>query len=152
MIARFTHGTRTLRQLFLMFFFLTPLLFADGDGAAPVAQRHSGGEASLHLPYVGSVSFAGGVDGHTLLLGGLVVCALGLLFGFMAYRHIKGLPVHQAMREVSELIYETCKTYLFRQGRFLLVLWAFISAIVLVYFAWLAVTGVDAVTGEVQRG
>jgi K(+)-stimulated pyrophosphate-energized sodium pump len=91
------------------------------------------------------------VNGHTLLLFGLLVCALGMFFGIAAYAQIRNMPVHQSMREISELIYETCKTYLFQQGKFLIVLWAFIGAIVLVYFGWLAVTGVDA-AGNIVRG
>jgi K(+)-stimulated pyrophosphate-energized sodium pump len=116
------------------------------EGAA-----HHGGEANLTLPDLHTVTFAGGLNGHTLLLFGLLVCALGMGFGIMNYAQLKKLPVHQAMREISELIYETCKTYLLQQGKFLIVLWIFISAIVLVYFGWLAVTGVDA-AGQVQRG
>src|ERR1043165_41502 len=95
--------------------------------AAPVAQE-AGGEAGLGLPNLASVSFHG-IDGHTLLLGGLVVCALGLLFGLVIYTQLKNLPVHQSMREISELIYETCKTYLVTQGRFLMIMWLFIGAI-----------------------
>jgi K(+)-stimulated pyrophosphate-energized sodium pump len=124
---------------------------------APVAwaqeagEHHGGGEANLKLPDLHSVVFSGGLDGHTLLLFGLIVCGLGLAFGLSTYSRLKGLPVHKAMLEMSELIYETCKTYLLQQGKFLIILWAFISAIVLVYFGWLAVTGVDA-SGAIQRG
>ena len=113
--------------------------------------HHGGGEASLALPNLGSVTFAGGINGHTLLLFGLIVCALGMAFGIAAYAKIRGLPVHQSMAEISDLIYETCKTYLLQQGKFLLLLWVFIGAIVLLYFGSLAVTGVDA-TGHIQRG
>src|SRR5437667_7526490 len=74
--------------------------------------HHGGGEASLALPNLGSVTFAGGINGHTLLLFGLIVCALGMAFGIAAYAKIRGLPVHQSMAEISDLIYETCKTYL----------------------------------------
>src|SRR6267378_2284359 len=95
---------------------------------------HHGGEASLALPDLKSVTFVGGIDGHTLLLFGLVICALGMAFGIAAYSRIRKLPVHQSMAEISELIYETCKTYLLQQGKFLIVLWIFIGAIVLVYF------------------
>ncbi|TMQ64948.1 MAG: sodium-translocating pyrophosphatase [Candidatus Eisenbacteria bacterium] len=112
---------------------------------------HHGGEANLTLPDLRTVTFAGGLNGHTLLLFGLLVCALGMAFGIMNYAQLKRLPVHKAMLEISDLIYETCKTYLFQQGKFLIVLWIFISAIVLVYFGWLAVTGVDA-AGHVTRG
>jgi len=121
---------------------------------AALAQQgavHHGGEASLRLPDLSSVRFAGGVDGHTLLLFGLVICALGLVFGLMNYSRLRNLPVHKSMLEISELIYETCKTYLLQQGKFLIVLWIFISSIVLVYFGWLAVTGVDA-AGNLMRG
>ena len=79
-------------------------------------------EASLVLPDIGQVSF-GGINGRTLLMVGLGVCALGLLFGLTVFTQLKNLPVHASMLEVSELIYETCKTYLITQGKFLLVLW-----------------------------
>jgi len=93
-------------------------------------------EAELVLPDLGGVSFLG-VSGRSLLLGGLAVCVLGALFGLVMYRQLKGMAVHKSMREISELIYETCKTYLLTQGRFILILWAFIAAIIVVYFAWL---------------
>jgi K(+)-stimulated pyrophosphate-energized sodium pump len=134
--------------------FLTMLLAVALAALAPAAlakEGHGGGEANLTLPDLRSVTFAGGMNGHTLLVFGLLVCALGMGFGIMNYAQLKRLPVHQAMREISELIYETCKTYLLQQGKFLIVLWIFISAIVLVYFGWLAVTGVDA-AGNIVRG
>jgi K(+)-stimulated pyrophosphate-energized sodium pump len=90
-------------------------------------------EANLVLPDLRSVAFLG-VDGHTLLLAGLVVCVLGVVFGAVMYARLKTLPVHGSMREISELIYETCKTYLFTQGKFIAVLWAFIAVIMVVYF------------------
>ncbi|HKB12054.1 MAG TPA: sodium-translocating pyrophosphatase [Vicinamibacterales bacterium] len=98
---------------------------------------HEGGEANLVVPDLSTVSF-GGVNGRTLLMGGLAVCALGLLFGLLTFTQLKNLPVHLSMREVSELIYETCKTYLITQGKFILVLWAFIAVIIAAYFGWLA--------------
>src|SRR5687768_6084149 len=103
--------------------------------AAPsaFAQSHGGGEAALKLPDLSSVSFRG-IDGHTLLLIGIVFCFLGLLFGLWIYIQLKNLPVHRAMREISELIYETCKTYLITQGKFIMLLWVFIAAIVIAYF------------------
>ena len=85
---------------------------AAAAGAAPV---HHGGEASLVVPDLSVVSF-GGVNGHTLLLSGLLVSGLGLLFGLLTFTQLRNLPVHSSMREVSELIYETCKTYLITQG------------------------------------
>jgi len=103
----------------------------------PAAAPHQGGEANLVLPDLSIVSF-GNVNGRTLLMGGLVVCALGLLFGLLTFTQLKNLPVHASMREVSELIYETCKTYLVTQGKFILILWAFIAVIIAAYFGWLA--------------
>jgi K(+)-stimulated pyrophosphate-energized sodium pump len=111
----------------------------------PVAQSHeaAGGEASLILPDLHQATFLGGIDGHRLLVWGLLVCALGLGFGLVIYTQLKHLPVHKAMLEISELIYETCKTYLVTQGKFLLVLWVFIGTIAAIYFGALAPT-VDA--------
>jgi K(+)-stimulated pyrophosphate-energized sodium pump len=100
---------------------------------------HHGGEASLVLPELRSEKFMG-IDGHTLLLSGLVVSALGLVFGFMIYAQLKNMPVHKSMLDISELIYETCKTYLVQQGKFLLMLWVFIGVIVAVYFGKLVET------------
>ena len=100
---------------------------------APV---HAGGEASLVLPDLSVVSFHG-INGRTLLMSGLVICALGLLFGLMTFAQLKALPVHASMLEVSELIYETCKTYLITQGKFILLLELFIGAIMIAYFGFL---------------
>jgi K(+)-stimulated pyrophosphate-energized sodium pump len=93
----------------------------------------AGGEANLKLPDLSQVNFRG-MDGHRLLLIGILFCLLGLGFGLRIYRRLKNLPVHRAMREISELIYETCKTYLITQGKFLLLLWAFIAVVILLYF------------------
>ncbi len=113
------------------------LLFAAGAvpllAQAPAAPERPSGEAGLILPDLGLVSFHG-IDGHTLLLGGILVCVLGLLFGLVIYTQLKNLPVHQSMREISELIYETCKTYLVTQGKFLLILELFIGVIIAFYF------------------
>ena len=104
---------------------------AAQEAAAPV--HRPGGEANLVLPDLGQVTFLG-IDGHSLLFAGLVVSALGLLFGLVIYNQLKNLPVHESMREISELIYETCKTYLVQQGRFLLILELFIGVIIAFYF------------------
>src|SRR5205823_13901231 len=93
----------------------------------------TGGEASLKLPDLSTVNFLG-VNGHSLLLIGLIFCAFGLLFGLGIYLQLKNLPVHRSMREISELIYETCKTYLITQGKFLALLWVFIAVIMTLYF------------------
>jgi K(+)-stimulated pyrophosphate-energized sodium pump len=95
-------------------------------------------EADLVLPDLSSVSFLGGIPGHTLLMYGLVVCLFGMVFGLIQYKAIQNLPVHGAMKEISELIYETCKTYLITQGKFILVLWALVGAIIIYYFSFLS--------------
>src|SRR6204780_235647 len=95
----------------------------------------AGGEASLKLPDLSQVSFLNGaINGHNLLLIGILFCLFGLGFGMVIYMRLKNLPVHRAMREISELIYETCKTYLLTQGKFILFLWAFIAVIIVLYF------------------
>src|SRR5881409_2848616 len=96
-----------------------------------------GGEANLKLPDLSQVNFLG-MDGHRLLLIGILFCIFGLGFGLVIYTRLKNLPVHRAMREISELIYETCKTYLITQGKFLLLLWAFIAVVIILYF-WVLV-------------
>ncbi len=99
----------------------------------------AGGEAALKLPDLSSVSFFhDAINGHALLMIGILFCVFGLLFGLAIYTHLKNLPVHRAMLEISELIYETCKTYLVTQGKFILILWAFIAVIIAAYFGWLA--------------
>ncbi|MBI5744085.1 MAG: sodium-translocating pyrophosphatase [Elusimicrobia bacterium] len=91
-------------------------------------------EAELVIPDLSSVSFLG-LSGHNLLLAGLVICVLGVFFGLVQSMQISKLPVHKSMKEVSELIYETCKTYLVTQGKFLAILWVFIAAIMVWYFS-----------------
>ena len=99
--------SRRVKPLFLLVLFAlagTPLL----------AQ----GEAELKLPDLSTALFQG-INGRTILMGGLVVAVLGLVFGLLMYKHLRNLPVHESMLEISELIYETCKTYLLTQGKFL---------------------------------
>ena len=113
----------------------TLLTFGAATALAQPAGEAAGGEASLKLPDLSSVSFLNGaIDGHRLLLIGILFCIFGLGFGMVIYMRLKNLPVHRSMREISELIYETCKTYLVTQGRFILLLWAFIAVIILLYF------------------
>jgi len=97
-----------------------------------------GGEAQLVIPDLSQATFLGGTNGRSLLMWGLAVCALGLLFGLLTYTQLRNLSVHRSMLEISELIYETCKTYLITQGKFLLILWVFIAVIIAAYFGWLA--------------
>ena len=101
---------------------------------APLMAQEAGGEANLKLPRLDSVTFLGGISGSNLLMGGLVVSALGLIFGLIIFTRLRNMPVHDSMREVSELIYETCKTYLATQGRFLCILEGFIAVIIVFYF------------------
>ncbi len=99
---------------------------------------HSGGgEANLVLPDFNQATFLGGITGFNLLLGGMFVAALGLVFGLLIYRELQNMPVHQSMRDISELIYETCQTYLVTQGRFLMILELFIGSIIVFYFGYL---------------
>ncbi|PYQ96232.1 MAG: sodium-translocating pyrophosphatase, partial [Acidobacteria bacterium] len=106
-------------------------------GAEPAASPAAGGEANLVLPDLSTVEFRG-VNGRTLLTSGLLVCALGLTFGLAVFSQLKNLPVHASMRDVSELIYETCKTYLVTQGKFILLLEVFIGVIIVFYFGVLS--------------
>ena len=105
------------------------------------AERAPGGEAALVLPPLDLVD-VGGYNGRTLLMGGLGISVLGMLFGLVILTQIKNLPVHRSMREVSELIYETCKTYLIQQGKFIAILEVFIAVVIVLYFGVLA--GMDA--------
>ncbi len=103
------------------------------QGTAPV---HAGGEASLVLPDLSQVTMLG-YNSRTLLVTGVAICVLGLLFGLVSYSRLKKLPVHHSMLEVSELIYETCKTYLITQGRFILILEVFVGLIIALYFGFI---------------
>jgi len=120
--------------------------FAHGQ-----AEPAGGGEASLVLPDLSTVNFLG-LDGRSLLMIGLLFCVGGLLFGLVIYKQLKNLPVHKSMLEISELIYETCKTYLVTQGKFIARLWLFIAVIISLYFGWLAPVGNVWVTLPVILG
>jgi K(+)-stimulated pyrophosphate-energized sodium pump len=101
--------------------------------ARPVSE--AAGEANLKLPDMKGVSFlSDSISGYNLLRIGLIFCGLGLLFGLIIYMQLKNAPVHRAMKEISELIYETCKTYLVTQGKFILILEAFIAVVIVLYF------------------
>jgi K(+)-stimulated pyrophosphate-energized sodium pump len=105
--------------------------------AALAEPAETGGEANLRVPDLSTVNFLG-INGHNLLMIGIAFCVFGLLFGMAIYMRLKNLPVHKAMRDISELIYETCKTYLVTQGKFLMLLWSFIAVVIVLYFGWLA--------------
>ena len=113
------------------------LLCSVAAGAQQPAPESVGGEANLKLPDLSSVTFLNGIDGHKLLLFGIIFCILGLIFGLTIYSRLKNLPVHRSMLEISDLIYETCKTYLITQGKFLMLLEAFIAVVIVLYFGML---------------
>jgi K(+)-stimulated pyrophosphate-energized sodium pump len=118
---------------FMKYLFLALVALSVLAPMAVAQEPAASGEASLKLPDLSTVDFLG-MNGHNLLLIGLAFCAFGLLFGLVIYVQLKNMPVHRSMREVSELIYETCKTYLITQGKFLAILWAFIAVVIFVYF------------------
>ena len=133
------HATfASLRCGFVKFFApLLAVLFLGASAMAQPAKEAVTGEANLKLPDLTQVSFLG-MNGHNLLVIGIAFCIFGLGFGLAIYTRLKNLPVHRSMREMSELIYETCKTYLVNQGKFLLFLWLFIAVIIILYFGVLA--------------
>jgi K(+)-stimulated pyrophosphate-energized sodium pump len=114
-------------------------------------EKAGGGEASLVLPDLSVVNHFG-MSGPALLMIGLAFCVLGLIFGLGILVQLKNLPVHKSMREMSELIYETCKTYLVTQGKFIMLLWVFIAVIISLYFGWLSPVGNVAVTLPIILG
>jgi K(+)-stimulated pyrophosphate-energized sodium pump len=130
------HATSTLFRFSTLLIVFAVLASLAAPGA--FAQEHrGGGEANLVLPDLEQAKFFGDTSGRTLLMIGIAVCVLGFGFGLMIYSQLKNMPVHASMLEISELIYETCKTYLQTQGKFLLVLEIFIGAIITFYFGFL---------------
>ncbi len=116
---------------------VSPALFAQVSSQTNTTTAHRGsGEATLILPDLSQVNF-GSINARTLLKAGLFMCLLGLLFGLIIFRQLKNLPVHVSMRDISELIYETCKTYLTTQGKFILFLEVFIGFVIILYFGLL---------------
>ncbi len=116
-----------------------PLLALAGcgdGGGSPGTTEHAGGEANLQLPDLSLAHFFG-MSGRTLLMFGLVVCLAGIAFGVATFAQLRNMPVHRSMREISELIYATCKAYLVQQAKFLMLLWCFIAAVIFVYFLFL---------------
>jgi len=121
-------------------FLMSGLMFLLTTGAAFAS------EADIKLPDLSQVSFMGGsLSGMTILNVGLVICVIGLIFGIMQYVQTKNLPAHKAMLDVSQTIWETCKTYLFQQGKFLMALWVLIAICMIYYFG--ALSGMPA--GEI---
>ena len=124
--------------VFGLAFLVGPVMLAAQEPAA--GGHRPGGEVNIQIPDLNQGDFLG-MTGHQILLSGLVVCVLGLLFGFWTYTAVKNLPVHKSMADVSAIIYETCKAYLIQQGKFLLILELFIGTVMVAYF-WL--TGLEA--------
>jgi K(+)-stimulated pyrophosphate-energized sodium pump len=122
--------TSSVGRVLISFFLLAAL-------CAPLMAQEASGEANLKLPRLDTVQFLGGISGSTLLMAGLLVSALGMVFGLLIYMRLKNMPVHKSMLEVSELIYETCKTYLATQFKFLCILEGFIAVIIVFYFGFL---------------
>ncbi len=97
------------------------------------------GEADIKIPDLTHVHFdgLGGISGVTLMYLGILICAIGAAFGLIQYTQTKALQVHSSMASVSHMIWETCKTYLFTQGKFLAILWVLIGACMVYYFGFL---------------
>ena len=133
-------ATMTLAALMLAF--AGPL--AGAEAVASTAAAHmGGGEANLMLPDLSDPAIATffGMTGHSLLMYGLLVCGMGFAFGLVIYSKVKNLPVHKSMLDISELIFETCKTYLITQTKFLAILWVLIAAVMIAYFGFLIPDG-----------
>lgn len=116
-----------------LFAFLATLLL----GVSPAFA----GEADLVVPSIKDIS----LDSYNLLLIGMVISVIGLIFGFIEFLRIKKLDVHKAMAEVGNTIFETCKTYLIQQGKFLLVLEVLIGLCIAFYFGYLQKMGISGV-------
>jgi K(+)-stimulated pyrophosphate-energized sodium pump len=132
-MSRRSHRCPRARPLALSLAVLALLVLAVASAALAAQTHQGGGEANLRIPDLSQVT-VGGMNSRTLLGLGLGVCVLGLVFGLVIYAQLRHLPVHESMREISELIYETCKTYLVTQGKFILLLEIFIGIIILLYF------------------
>ncbi|MBM4360480.1 MAG: sodium-translocating pyrophosphatase [Deltaproteobacteria bacterium] len=123
-----TRSSRAARAIFTFLAFAASFLGAQ-------AARANEAEALKSLPDLSKVNFLG-MNGHLLLTIGLVICLLGGAFGLAIYKQLQNLPVHGSMLEISELIYETCKTYLFTQCKFIAKLGVLIGAVIVLYFGW----------------
>lgn len=106
-------------------------------GVLFTAQAVFASEADLILPDFHKVFYFHFFTGKSLLTYGLIICVFGFIFGYTQYRQIKNIKIHQSMKDISELIYETCKTYLITQGKFILILEALVAIIIIAYFGWL---------------
>src|SRR6478609_7322989 len=112
------------------------VLVAFGSLLLLIPPKLFASEADIKIPDLSQVAFngLGGMSGSMLMYLGLVICAIGAAFGLVQYVQTKSLPVHASMAHVSNTIWETCKTYLFTQGKFLMILWLLIAACMIYYF------------------
>src|ERR1700693_6376375 len=136
-LARAASEVRQFAQILIRTVAATIAVLSFGSIALAQPAHEVGGEANLKLPDLSQVLFLG-IDGHRLLMIGILFCIFGLGFGLIIYTRLRKMPVHRSMLEISELIYETCKTYLITQGKFLLILWLFIAVVIVLYFGVLA--------------
>src|ERR1700693_2139183 len=136
-LARAASEVRQFAQILIRTVAATIAVLSFGSIALAQPAHEVGGEPSLKLPDLSQVFFLG-IDGHRLLMVGILFCVFGLGFGLVIYTRLRNMPVHRVMREISELIYETCKTYLITQGKFLLILWLFIAVVIVLYFGVLS--------------
>jgi len=120
---------------FILILSASAIAFAQAPETGEPAR--AGGESNIVIPPLTGPTFINGLSGPTLLKGGLIISLLGMVFGVVIYQKLKNMPVHSSMREISELIYETCKTYLLTQGRFLMILEVFVGAAIIFYFGFL---------------
>jgi K(+)-stimulated pyrophosphate-energized sodium pump len=104
------------------------------------------GEADIKIPDLTKVSFDvfGGLSGISIMYFGLVICIIGLIFSIIQARQTKNLPAHKSMLDVSNIIWETCKSYLAQQGKFLMILWALIAVCMIYYFMGLGDTKIGS--------
>src|SRR6476469_827822 len=137
-LAKAVSDGRQFAQILTRTVAATIAVLTFGSISALAQSAHEvGGEASLKLPDLSQVLFLG-IDGHRLLTIGILFCIFGLGFGLIIYTRLRKMPVHRSMLEISELIYETCNTYLVTQGKFLLLLWLFIAVVIVLYFGVLS--------------
>ncbi|MES1166606.1 MAG: sodium/proton-translocating pyrophosphatase, partial [Pseudomonadota bacterium] len=118
---------------------LNPWQFGAAALAASFTPTVRASESDIHIPDLASVKFFdGALTGHAVLMIGLAVCVAGVIYGWWQYLQTKNLQVHSSMGAVSQIIWETCKTYLWQQGKFLAVLWLLIAACMIYYFGVLS--------------
>jgi K(+)-stimulated pyrophosphate-energized sodium pump len=129
-----------LPSLFTFLFGLIAMILPSAAFAADEQPHHAGGEANLILPDLSQVQVLG-MSGHSLLMIGLLVAAAGIAFGVLVLNQVKNLPAHKSMTDISQLIWETCKTYLITQGKFILMLEALVGLIIVFYFGYLQEMG-----------